>query len=258
MNQNIKQFEFLCGASQTTLRGRFILPHPETPSMRIPLVVMLTGDGPKGTKSLSWVNLPPRFAELGIATFLFDFEGLGFSDGDRRKLTLTAAIQNFRSAFTLASAQSWVDVSRLAIFASSFGATVALLTPDIANRAKLLGLKSPASFLPEAYINECSPAGVDSWIQEGFSQETGYDLEVLKDSLNYNVFQSARTILTPTLITHGAKDTTVPLYQSKLLYSCLKGSRRIEVLPGVGHNYSEEGAWERMATLFLEWFAKIR
>jgi hypothetical protein len=68
---------------------------------RIPLVIMLTGDGPKGTKSLSWANLPPRLASRGIASFLFDFEGLGISDGVRARLTLTKGIQNFLAAFTL-------------------------------------------------------------------------------------------------------------------------------------------------------------
>lgn len=256
MNPNIKNVEFLCTASQTTLRGRFVLPGTGEPSMRIPLIIMLTGDGPKGTKSLSWTNLPPRLAEHGIATFLFDFEGLGFSDGSRAKLTLTKGIQNFQSAFALASGQSWADASRLALFGSSFGAAVALLTPDITNRVKLLGLKSPAPFLAEAYVNECSPGGVDRWIHDGFSQELGYDLEVLRDSLTYNVFSSARQIRTSTLITHGDKDVIVPFYQSKLLHACLSGTKQIEVFSGVGHNYSEDGSWERMAKLFVEWFSK--
>lgn len=224
--------------------------------MRIPLVIMLTGDGPKGTKSLSWTNLPPRLAERGIATFLFDFEGLGFSDGERAKLTLTKGIQNFRSAFALASGQSWADVSRLALLGSSFGAAVALLTPDITNCVKLLGLKSPAPFLAEAYINECATGGVDKWIRDGFSQEIGYDLEVLKNALTYNVFNSAMQIRTPALITHGDKDSIVPIYQSHLLYSCLSGAKQIEVFPGVGHSYSEPGAWEQMASAFIEWFSK--
>jgi fermentation-respiration switch protein FrsA (DUF1100 family) len=217
---------------------------------------MLTGDGPKGTKSMSWMNLPPRLAERGIATFLFDFEGLGFSDGVRAKLSLTKGIQNFRSAFTVASGQVWADASRLALFGSSFGAAVTLLTPDITNRVKLLGLKSPAPFLAEAYTNECTPTGIDEWIHNGFSQELGYEFEVLSDSLNHNVFSFARQIRTSVLITHGDKDTVVPLYQSKLLYACLSGAKQIEVFPGVGHNYSEEGAWGRMATLFVEWFSK--
>ena len=220
------------------------------------MVIMLTGDSPKGTKSLSWINLPPLLAEQGIASFLFDFEGLGYSDGGRSSLTISKGIQNFRSAFTFATGQSWVDVSRLAIFASSFGATVALLTPDITNRACLLGLKSPASFLAEAYLNECGDEEADKWISEGSSAKLGYSLEVLSDSLNYNVFHAAKQITRPVLITHGNRDTIVPLYQSKLLVSCLSGPKQLEVFEGVGHNYSEEGAWNRMADIFSKWFSK--
>jgi fermentation-respiration switch protein FrsA (DUF1100 family) len=169
-------------------------------------------------------------------------------------LTLSKGIQNFRSAFGIASAQAWVDVSRIALFASSFGAAVALLASDITNRVKLLGLKSPAPFLAEAYVNECGMDEIDTWIQKGFSKKSGYDLEVLTDSLRHNVFAAARQIRTPVFITHGERDTTVPLYQSKLLYACLGGPKRLEVLSGVGHSYSEDGAWERMATLFVDWF----
>jgi dipeptidyl aminopeptidase/acylaminoacyl peptidase len=255
MSSNIKNIEFICTATQTILRGRFVFPGISTPSARIPLITMLTGDGPKGTKSSSWTKLPSRFAERGIATFLFDYEGLGFSDGSRAELTLTKAIQNFRSAFSLASGQPWADASRLALFGSSFGATVSLLAPEITNRVKLLGLKSPASFLAQAYINECPSGGLDEWLNTGLSK-TGYKIEVLKDSLNYNVFKSAREIKTPILITHGAKDTIVPIYQTKLLCSCLTARYNLEVFEDAGHDYSEGDTWERMASTFGEWFSK--
>jgi dipeptidyl aminopeptidase/acylaminoacyl peptidase len=254
MTPTIMNVEFFCQKSQAKLRGRFVLPSRNPDIEKLPLVIVLTGDGPKGTKSLSWTELPPRLAERGVATFLFDFEGLGFSDGVRAKLTLSRGIQNFRSAFDLAIAQPWVDSSRVGILASSFGASVALLTPDIVNQVRLIGLKSPASFIAEAYVNECTFVGVEKWIQNDFSPETGYELEVLTNSLEYNVFTSARQISTPVLITHGDQDAIVPIYQSQLLCTCLSGPKQMEIFSGVGHNYSEEGAWERMAAIFVNWF----
>lgn len=215
---------------------------------------MLTGDGPKGTKSLSWTNIPPLLAVHGIASFLFDFEGLGYSDGERAKLTVSRGKTNFQKAFATAELQAWVDKSRLGILASSFGATIALLEPEIVNRVKLLGLKSPASFLADAYANECSPEELNRWVSTGFSDELGYDVEVLRDALRHNVYLSAQQIRTDTLIVHGDKDQVVPVRQSQLLLANLGGNKYLEVFSGVGHNYSEEGSWDRMADLFVTWF----
>ena len=244
--------EFSGSTSGTVLRGRFILPHGE--AQNLPMVIMATGDGQKGTKSLSWTNLPSRLCANGIATFLFDFEGLGYSDGIRSGLTVSRGIDNFRAAFALAQSQGWLNPSRIGILASSYGATVVLLSPEITNRAKMLGLKSPASFIADAYANECEENELDSWLENGFSTKLEYDAEVLRDALFYNVYAEARKINTKILISHGDADQTVPIRQSKFLMTSLSGEKRLEIFQGVGHNYSEEGAWDRMADLFVGWF----
>jgi hypothetical protein len=216
---------------------------------------MLTGDGPKGTKSLSWVNMPPRLLELGIASFLFDFEGLGYSTGDRRALTLSKGISNFASAMQFLRCQDWVDTDRLGVLASSFGASVLLASPVLANAFKAIGLKSPAPFLPDAYLSEVGADLFDKWAERGFLEENGYSFEVLVDALQYNGYVGAREIKVPTLITHGSDDRVVPVLQSKYLVRCLGGETRLVVFDGVGHGYSEGDAWERMAALFTQWFA---
>jgi len=51
-----KRISFL-SKNNIILHGRFIIP--KTSQKKIfPIVVMLTGDGPMGSKSLSWTNLP--------------------------------------------------------------------------------------------------------------------------------------------------------------------------------------------------------
>ena len=239
----------------TPLRGRFIFP-AGMPVENLPVVILLSGDGPKGTKSLSWVNLPPLLADRGIASFLFDFEGLGYSEGKRSELTVDRAMSNFAAAWEFAVRNDSFDVNRFAIFASSFGAAVALLSPEIANRAKLLGLKSPASFLADAYVNECSDDELHRWIADRYSVDLNYDLGVLKSALRHNPYESATRITSSTLISHGSEDSIVPVRQSKLLQIMLSGPVRLEIFGGVGHSYSEEGAWDRMAKLFVSWFVE--
>lgn len=247
--------EFPSESGHVTIRGRFVLPERKATAVhKCPLVIMLTGDGPKGTQSLTWANLPPRLADHGVASFLFDFQGLGNSDGSRRQLTVTRAGGDFAAAFAAALSQDWVDVDRVGILAASFGATVALLHPHILNQVRLLGLKSPACFLADAYLNEAGPDAVDRWLADGFLPDLGYDVSVLHDCLPHNAYSSARSLTPKVLITHGANDNIVPLRQSQLLMTILQPTARLEVLPGVGHHYSEPGAWDRMAVLFVDWF----
>ena len=105
-----QEFSFHSQESGTTLNARLVVPEGSAAPHRI--VMMVTGDGPKGTKSASWSNLPPLLAAAGLASFLFDFEGLGYSGGQRRTLTLSKGIDNLRSATHFLRQQPWADPTR--------------------------------------------------------------------------------------------------------------------------------------------------
>jgi len=251
----MRNVEFKSKSTGSLLRGRCI--EAGSGDDLSPIVIMLTGDGRKGSKSLSWENMPPKLQEVGISSFLFDFEGLGYSEGQRRSLSLTVGIDNFRSAFEFLKQQDWVDCRRMAAFASSFGASVLLLVPEIANELKAIGLKSPAAFIADAYYCEIGAINFDIWRTHGFLDENGYEFAILVEALKHNAFASAMTIDTPCLITQGDTDEIIPLQHTKYLYECLRSSdKHLEVFKGVGHGYSESDAWDRMATMFIDWFQK--
>lgn len=249
----MEEVEFKSCKTGTLLRGRFI--KAEVRNNQSPVVIMVTGDGPKGSKSLSWVNMPPKLKEIGIASFIFDFEGLGFSGGERKSLSLSVGIDNFRTAFEFVCKQTWIDKKRIGVFASSFGATVLLMTPDIANKLKAIGFKSPAAFLADAYYREVGEAKFDIWRRNKYLEDNGYSFEVFIDALTHNAYISALQITTPCLITQGDKDEIIPLRHTKYLYECLKTrDKHLEVFEGVDHGYSKGDSWERMADKFVDWF----
>ena len=247
-----------CSATQKELAGRIVLPvKHKFFSGKPPLVMMLTGDSPKGSKGLSWVNFPLLLAQKGIASFLFDFEGLGNSEGQRDNLTLTAGIENYRAAFATLERKQICDQDRIGVFAASFGASVAVLAHETTNRACALGMKSPAPFLADAYLNESDSDVLEKWLEVGYSSELGYSIKVLYDALGYNVFAAARRITVRTLITHGLADDIVPVRHSRLLHACLSGDKRFLGKTGVGHNYAEPGAWDDMSNDFLDFFNSV-
>lgn len=223
-------------------------------SVRSPVVMMLTGDGPKGTKSLSWVNLPPLLERIGVRSFLVDFEGLGYSSGDRKTLTLSRAVSDLRVAFHYLKESILEPGTSLGAIASSFGASALLMSPNIANSMKAIALKSPAPFLPQAYLNEIGSTEFRNWINSGFSAANGYDRIVLRDAFQHNVYASAASIRTATLITHGTADEIVPFSQSELLAACLSGPVRLVPFENGDHGYSQGGAWDKMAHMYVDWF----
>ncbi|MDN5201074.1 alpha/beta hydrolase [Fulvivirgaceae bacterium BMA10] len=247
--------EFKSSKTNNLIQGRFI--KATNFEEKSPLIFMLTGDGPKGSKSSSWTNMPPKLAKKGISSFLFDFEGLGYSAGSRKKLSLSLGISNLRDAMSEIKSQEWIDFERIGCFASSFGAAVILSCPEIANDLAVLGLKSPASFLADAYYNELSFQEFETWREEGYSSINGYNFEIFIDSLEYNVFSSAKKINTPTFITQGDKDEIVPFQQTIFLYECLKSKKKaLRIFKKGNHGYSIANHWEEMATYFVDSFSQ--
>jgi len=236
------------------LRARFICP--DEIKNKSALVIMLTGDGPKGSNSLSWVNLPPRLEKHGISTLLFDFAGLGNSNGERKSLTLSKGIDDFKIIFKELKSFDWIDHENIGIMASSFGANVALLCPEIMNQSKAIGLKSPSCFLPDAYINEISLEDYNDWINTGFCKENGYDISVLYDPFNYNTYDEIKKINTQCLITHGSKDEIIPTSQSLYVKHFWGGKVELEVFENGDHGYSKNDGkdWEKMACIFENFF----
>ena len=233
------------------LRARFVRPINLMDNS--PVVIMLTGDGPKGSNSPSWANIAPRLASLGITSLLFDFSGLGNSDGKRENLTLSKGIDDFSIIFEEIKHYSWIDPNKVAIMASSFGACVALMCPSILNKCKAIGLKSPSTFLPDAYFNELTIEQFSEWNKTGFCEENGYRLSVFIDPFQYNVYAEVPKIKTKCLITHGNTDEVVPYQQSLYLKELMGGEVELITFADGDHGYSGD-KWEKMANIFENFY----
>jgi dipeptidyl aminopeptidase/acylaminoacyl peptidase len=238
------------------LRGTFHLPTNFFPKSKWPIVIMATGDGRKGSGSSTWKPLIEGTINCGIPVFIFDFHGLGKSDGDFSDLSITVAVQNLRDAVRFVKTQAWVDCNRLGILGSSFGGTAALIVSALDMPFKVVGLKSPASFLPEAYENEHGEEGMEKWRAEGISPITGFKYKAYLDAFRYNVYELCKQIKTRILIVHGDSDTIVPLRQSKRLTFILGNIAELKILPGVDHDYKQNGALDKLVQYQTSFFKR--
>lgn len=243
------------GNSGCMLKGRLLVP--DEPVSEVPVVLMLTGDGAKGTKSLSWINMPPLLEAHGIASFLFDFHGLGYSAGNRDELTLSIGLANAHAALAQLLELPYVNQGKVSLFGSSFGGNIGILLASEQENIVSVGLKSPVSFYPGSIAHETGLESIQKWISNpSATRESGYKLYA--DSLYINTYQYARAIKCAVHITHGDADPIVPVEQSVHLRASLQSSidAHLNIYPGVDHHYSQEGAWDKMAEEFVQFFRR--
>ncbi len=136
---------------------------PPDAAASYPLVILLTGDGPKGSNGQTWQQLVPMLTEQGLGTFLFDFAGLGHSPGDYKTLTLSRGCRDFRAAMEFIKSNGEHDKNRIGLIGSSFGGNVALLEAARYPEIKAVGLKSASAFLPECYQIELGAERMEEW-----------------------------------------------------------------------------------------------
>lgn len=246
----IQEVEFK--SSDVILRGRYC--KPEENNNKLPLVIIAVGDGKKGCKG--WTPLMERYLSEGIATFAFDYHGLGISDGDSKDLSLSVGLENLKSGINYIKSFEWVDHERIGIFGSSFGGNLALLYTGLFDTIKVLALRSPVSFYPETHENEFTEAELKRWKEKGYNEENGFSYNFYLDAFDHNTYSVAKKIKVPCLIVHGDSDTIVPVNQSKRLCECLSGIKELHILEGVDHWYKENNALTTLTELAISWFHK--
>ena len=230
-------------SNQNTLAG--VLGLPEQFDSKTPLFFVLTGDGPKGTKSATWQPILNTLAERNVAFFIFDFHSQGLSKGDRNELTLSLGTKNLYDAFSIILKEIDLDTRPIGAVGSSFGGSVILNSPKFLKKLSFLILKSPASCLFEAYENELQNfEELWLWKKTNINPETGLSYKAYIDALKCNLYQNTYIITYPTLIVHGGSDTLVPTIQSRRLALSIGDNVTLKILPNVNHGYKEDGASE--------------
>lgn len=229
-----------------TLQGRLFLPSsgglPDSAT-----IMLLTGDSPNGIKSKTWPPMIEALLVRGFSVFAFDFQGQGFSGGNRSALCLSLGCQNFVDAHKALSKLVNLQHGRLGLLGSSFGGAVVLAAHKAIPPFAAVALKSPGSFLAQSYETEHGlPEGMEEWRKTGVSRVTGLAYTAYQDSIQHNIYASCLSLNVPVLIVHGDADTIVPIEQSRRLRHLLNNTATLVELAGVNHHYREDGAQERL------------
>ncbi len=221
-------------SSGRKLHGVLAIPDAKT----FPVVIICHGYA-SSVRSKTRIALSRRLLLQGIASFGFDFTGCGESEGELKQLTLSQGLDDLTAAYFYVKHLKSVDKNRIGVLGSSFSGSVAVLFAA-ENRVKALALKSPVSD-----YGSISRVPLDS--EEKRKQFSD-------DAEKYAIYSSAEKIKAPTIIVHGSSDDVVPVEQSKKLFSHLKCEKKLEIIKGADHSYSDDRHFSRMVASVSEWF----
>ncbi len=216
--------------SGSKLHGILAVPDAK----HFPLVIICHGYA-SSARSKTRVELSRQLLQRGIASFGFDFTGCGESEGELAQLTLSQGIEDLTAAYSHVKKTG----TKIGMLGSSFSGSVAVLFAA-GNAVDAIALKSPVSdygSLPNARLDT------------EMRQRQFYG-----DASKYDIYSSAEKIKEPTLIVHGSSDDIVPVEQSKNLFSHLRCEKKLEIIEGADHRYSDDEHFSRMMAYVSEWF----
>ena len=190
------------------------------------------------------------------ATVSFDFPAHGESPVGDRDLNLTNCIRCLMAAVEHAKAQ-FPEAKRYAVFASSFGAYIALLAIDelkeALGRFKMV-LRCPAVRMNKSFLKIAR-------MDEKLLMKTGRILcgYERKMELGYSFYEqllmnnAVADHDMPMLILQGDQDEYVDLEDVEF-FRLLNGKSRLVLIPGATHRFNHEGDLDMLVDLTRDWY----
>ena len=182
-----------------------------------------------GTSEYTWLwfhgnggNIGHRVSELallhhrlGVNLLMFDYRGYGKSEGTPSE---QGTYKDARAALRYLRDRAKTPMERIVYFGHSLGSAVAV---ELAVAEPPLGLilVSPFASLSDMsrLVFPLLPAG---WLLRN----------------RYNSLERIAKVHRPLLVLHGDQDETVPLSQANKLFDAANPPKRIQLMPGAGHN----------------------
>jgi uncharacterized protein len=233
-----------------TLDG--VLHHPAAGASRAGVILCHGMESNKESDKL--LLLSQELARSGLLVLRFDFACAGKS-GKFEEITYSGEVEDLQAAFAFMRDR---QTGKIAIFGSSMGGTVALIfASQQAGVATVVTIAAPVH--PERFTSRLlTPAQVEDWRKTGHTFYHGQRIHVslLHDVEKLNVPAAARTISSPVLILHGDRDEVVPVEEANELYGYLCGLKKLSIVRGADHRFSDPTLMDRALHETVEWLCE--
>ena len=194
-------------------------------------------------ESDKFIAIGKCFAKEGITVLRFDFRGCGKSNGKIEDTTITGRREDLHAALSFIRRHNPSISQNIGLLGSSMGGHISLLVASYEKNIKgVVAWATPFSFdgLREAIDNSNSPR-----LKQGFYH----------DAKHYDAADFVSRVNNIMLI-HGDSDETVPLDHAKRLYQSAKEPRRLEIVKGADHTFSNLELRENAISSSLNWFQR--
>jgi pimeloyl-ACP methyl ester carboxylesterase len=187
------------------------------------IVVLLHGSADNRT---SGVGVARHFASRGFTVISYDSRAHGESQGD-------ACTYGFYEKRDLSKVLDALGQSPTIVLGTSLGAAVALQAA--ADDHRISGVIAVATFSDlRTVASERAPFfATNREIDEAFriaQRQARFDVNTVSP------VASARRIVVPVMLIHGAQDEETPPDHSRRVFAALRGPRELLIVPGRGHN----------------------
>src|SRR3989338_4963019 len=100
-------------------------------------------------------------------------------------------------------------------------------------------------------IEEWKSTGYMTFGEHEYKIKLGYSF--VEDLMQYNVYESVKNIGCPTLVVHGDSDQEVPISHSQKLFESLVCDKKMAVVKGANHYYSNPLHFIHLVKIVLDW-----
>lgn len=223
---------------------------------KFPLVLICHGFGSTKTRR-KYVKLARVLTKRGIATFRFDFEGCGDSEGSFETITIKRQVSDLASAAEYALRQKNINKNKIALLGSSLGSViVALFTAQSKLPVKTLVFWAPAFNQEKLFPIWHTKSILRKWKRQGYfiRKDKKLGISYLRENEKKDYTPILSRVQAPILIIHGKKDETVPLKFSKKLAKEYKNIKL--VLYPTDHKFEDYYIQQKLIRDTTRWLNK--
>ena len=202
-------------------------------------------------------RLSKALTDSGFAAFRFDFTGLGASEGDFAKKTLSGNVSDVvRAATTLIE----MGFGPSGLLGHSLGGAAALLAADKLKTVRsVVTISAPSE---ASHVAHLFAGHTDELLERGRADVTiggrTFELEAgfLHDLETHDVLDAVRDLDRPYLVAHADDDTVVPVTEAERLYDAAPRLKRFARYDTGGHLFGNRDAAELLADDITDWFSQ--
>ncbi len=235
-----------------------LLDLPDSQENKLPAVILLHGFGGEKTESGLFDDIAQELNRNNFLSYRFDFSGLGQSEGDYSKTTLTRLTEDLRSMIDFVKSQPEVDASMIAIIGFSLGTAVAtaLNAPEIKTYVFLGSVADPYNVLKSLFLPYTfNPEGTSFRItSEG--KHIKMESQFWKNFVNYNLLDAISEIHKPILMIHGEKDTRAPISGAESFYNSANEPKKMSIIKNADHGFYEPDERRQAIAEAMNWLQK--